>query len=111
MFGGELVFTTRGDVDPSTPDAEPAQIINSSLVGGDISIRASGRADATPGPQTRVAHSVIGADGPKRRSLFDDLAAGGSVDVPLERQFWGDTFGTLTDGFGISWPVDIEEGG
>jgi len=42
------------------------------------------------------------------RALFDRLSAGGSTVVALEKQFWDDTFGTLTDRFGISWQVNIE---
>ncbi len=35
--------------------------------------------------------------------LFDALAAGGSVDMPLHVMFWGDYFGILVDKFGIRW--------
>jgi PhnB protein len=33
------------------------------------------------------------------------LAAGCTVIAPLERQFWGDTWGLLTDPFGLKWAV------
>jgi PhnB protein len=36
------------------------------------------------------------------------MGTGGTVDSPLEKQFWGDTFGALTDRYGISWQVNIE---
>jgi PhnB protein len=32
---------------------------------------------------------------------------GGKVDMPLAKQFWGDTFGMVTDKFGIRWMVNI----
>ena len=35
---------------------------------------------------------------------------GGSVTMPLEKQVWGDTFGQLTDRFGIPWMVNIAGG-
>jgi PhnB protein len=38
---------------------------------------------------------------------FDGLAAGGKVDMPLGKQFWGDTYGQLTDKFGMHWMVNI----
>jgi PhnB protein len=50
----------------------------------------------------------MGSDEPRLRKIFDALGAGGTVDSPLEKQFWGDTFGTLTDRYGINWQVDIE---
>ncbi len=35
--------------------------------------------------------------------LFNALAAGGKVDMPLQDMFWGAYFGCLTDRFGIRW--------
>ncbi len=32
---------------------------------------------------------------------------GGSIDMPLEKQFWGDEYGALTDRFGMHWMVNI----
>ena len=34
---------------------------------------------------------------------FEALAAGGKVTTPLQDTFWGATFGTLTDAFGVRW--------
>jgi PhnB protein len=33
------------------------------------------------------------------------IAAGCTVVAPLERQFWGDTWGLLSDPFGLKWAV------
>jgi len=35
--------------------------------------------------------------------IFNALAEGGQVNMPLEKAFWGDYFGLLTDKFGINW--------
>jgi len=35
--------------------------------------------------------------------LFNALAAGGKVDMPLQAMFWGSYFGILVDKFGIRW--------
>jgi PhnB protein len=35
--------------------------------------------------------------------LFNGLAAGGTVDMPLQDMFWGAYFGSLTDQFGVHW--------
>lgn len=35
--------------------------------------------------------------------LFNSLAAGGKVEMPLQEMFWGDYFGSLSDKFGICW--------
>jgi PhnB protein len=39
-------------------------------------------------------------------AAFERAVAGGSkVDMPLENQFWGDRFGSLTDPFGHKWGI------
>ncbi len=42
--------------------------------------------------------------------LFAELAAGGTVIMPLEKTFWAERFGMLTDRFGVSWMVNCEQG-
>lgn len=41
--------------------------------------------------------------------LFNGLSAGGRVTMPLEKTFWGEYFGMLTDKFGINWMVGFRE--
>lgn len=38
--------------------------------------------------------------------LFNALAAGGNVTMPLQDMFWGDYFGSCTDKFGVQWMVN-----
>lgn len=38
--------------------------------------------------------------------LFAALAAGGTVQMALAEQFWGDYFGSLVDKFGVQWMVN-----
>lgn len=35
--------------------------------------------------------------------LFNALADGGKIEMPLQEMFWGDYFGSLTDKFGTKW--------
>ncbi|MDO8897720.1 MAG: VOC family protein, partial [Bacteroidales bacterium] len=41
--------------------------------------------------------------------LFNGLAEGGQIIMPLNSTFWGDYFGMLTDKFGINWMVSFNE--
>ncbi len=38
--------------------------------------------------------------------LFSALSEGGKVEMPLQKMFWGDHFGSLTDKFGMKWMVN-----
>jgi len=42
------------------------------------------------------------------KKIFNGLSAGGRVNMPLEKTFWGALFGMFTDKFGISWMVNYD---
>ncbi|MNV34569.1 hypothetical protein D3C71_1259950 [compost metagenome] len=37
--------------------------------------------------------------------VFDQLADGGNVTMPLQKTFWADAYGALLDRFGTRWMV------
>lgn len=39
------------------------------------------------------------------RRVFDQLATGGSVTMPMQKTFWSESFGMLTDAYGTPWMV------
>lgn len=40
---------------------------------------------------------------PETERLFNALAEGGKIEMPLQDMFWGGYFGSLTDRFGMRW--------
>ncbi|AQX05496.1 VOC family protein [Elizabethkingia meningoseptica] len=38
--------------------------------------------------------------------LFKGLSEGGTIEMPLEDQFWGDYFGCFTDKFDVKWMIN-----
>lgn len=42
------------------------------------------------------------------KSRFNQLKAGGSVDMDLQETFWSKCYGSLTDKFGIKWQLSLE---
>jgi PhnB protein len=42
------------------------------------------------------------------RRVFDALSAGGTVNMPVNKTFWGAVYGDLVDRFGIGWGLDYE---
>ncbi|WP_284255303.1 VOC family protein [Pseudolysinimonas kribbensis] len=51
--------------------------------------------------------SLSGDDEALLTELWDKLSAGGTVNQPLEKAPWGDSFGMFTDAFGVDWMVNI----
>lgn len=43
------------------------------------------------------------------KRIFDALAEGGEVEMPMQDMFWGDYFGSLSDKFGIRWMIACPE--
>jgi PhnB protein len=41
--------------------------------------------------------------------IFNALAQGGTITMPIADQFWGDYFGSLTDQFGVNWMVNYTD--
>ena len=41
--------------------------------------------------------------------LFNGLANGGKITMPIDKVFWGDYFGMCIDKFGINWMVSFNE--
>lgn len=39
--------------------------------------------------------------------VFDSLAEGGKIDMPLSKTFWSPRYGMLTDKFGVGWMVMV----
>ena len=49
-------------------------------------------------------------DQDEARRVFDALADGGKVDMPLGETFWSPLFGSCTDRFGVAWMVNVDAG-
>ncbi|AXB56552.1 VOC family protein [Flavobacterium fluviale] len=41
--------------------------------------------------------------------IFNGLSAGGHVEMPMNKTFWGAYFGMFKDKFGVNWMVNFDE--
>ncbi|TAH33833.1 VOC family protein [Candidatus Saccharibacteria bacterium] len=112
VFGGEVYSDTfakfASDAMP-VAEADKDKIMHAFLK-GDNGIELMG--SDTPSHMefqdgARLSLTVNGDDETLLRSYWDKLSDGGTVIVPLDKSPWGDTFGMLTDKFGIDWMVNI----
>ena len=52
---------------------------------------------------------AIGLNDPQRaKQVFGNLAKNGSVIMPLEKTYWAEAFGMVTDKFGVNWMVNCD---
>lgn len=108
IFGGKLELNTFEDSHAPCPDDWKQKIMHASLINDTMSFMAS---DAMPhGTVTfgdSVHLSIAGDDLETITAYFEKLSVGGKIYSPLAKQSWGDTFGMLTDKFGMHWMVNI----
>jgi PhnB protein len=108
-FGGKITLLLTWADSPVAKDAPPewgAKILHASLLVGDIAIAGS---DALPKgyERPRGFNLLLGLSDPQEAErLFDALAEGGTVSVPLQETFWAKRYGWVTDRFGIPWTVN-----
>ncbi|WP_100444355.1 VOC family protein [Glycomyces xiaoerkulensis] len=108
-LGGDLEINTYGEMGETGPLKD--KIMHSRLqTGAGFTIMAS---DLPPGmehdPGQNVTLSITGqaADAEEIRGYWRRLSESGTVTMPLEKQVWGDEFGSCIDRFGIPWMVDF----
>ncbi len=67
--------------------------------------------DTPPGmpynPGANISISLSGDNEEELKGYWNKLSDGANIVVPLDKAPWGDTFGILTDKFGIGWLVNI----
>jgi len=63
----------------------------------------------TPGDNFSI--SITLDDEKEARRIFEALSEGGTVTMPLGKEFWSTLFGMCSDKYGIQWVVNYNEPG
>ena len=109
VFGGELTLSRFGENGMAEDPADTNKIMHGQLEAPNgMTLMASDTPPGMPVSEgSSISVSLSGDDEATLRGYWNGLGAGGRVTVPLEKAPWGDTFGMLTDKFGIAWLVNI----
>ncbi len=107
IFGGELTVMSFADFGVTEMPADGT--MHAALITDQFRLFAS---DAMPGAEqtwggTRVYLAFMGDEESVLQGYFDALAEGGSVEQPLEKQVWGDSYGLVKDKYGLEWMFNI----
>lgn len=114
VFGGEIQGVSRwkempkdAGGPPVTPETEN-KVMHASFKAPGVSFMAS---DASPGKtygEGPISLSIGANDVAEAERVFNGLANGGNVEMPLTDTFWGARFGMLTDKYGIDWMINCQ---
>lgn len=109
VFGGKLTMQTFKEFHASQDPSEDNKIMHAALEAENgmafMAADTPNQMGYTPG--ANISMSLSGENHAELKGFYEKLAAGGTIGMPLEKAPWGDTFGMLTDKFGINWMVNI----
>jgi len=92
-----------------TPPGSGEKVMHMSMKIGDSTVLASdGRCQGKPNFQG-FSLSLTPASDTEAKRVFDALADGGQVQMPLGKTFFSSAFGMLTDRFGVAWMVYVPQ--
>lgn len=108
-FAGPVIRFSEAPAHPDHPlsDAEKQLVLHIELpiLGGHMLMGTD--AVASMGMQVTTGNNVHLNLEPDSRDeakrLFDALADGGKISMPLQDMFWGAYFGSLRDRYGVQW--------
>jgi PhnB protein len=108
LFGGTLdllAMNAQGQAGP----AQPGDRISYARLEADgmLLIAVDGHPDYPAQTGDNIALALTGSDPDRISRIFQALAEGGTIKMPLTAQPWGTTVGWLTDPFGINWMVQV----
>ncbi len=110
VLGGTLDLYTVNEQGISTPAGPGDRIAHAQLAAAGARIIA---ADGHPNyPATvgeNMALALSGTDSDQLTTIFNALAEGGRIKMPLTAQPGGAAVGWLTDQFGINWMITVEK--
>ncbi len=114
VFGGEFSSLVRFKDFPMEgvriPEEDADKIMHVSLPIGEDSVLMASDALESLGQKVVRGNNVYISIHPTSREeadrIFNALAEGGEIEMPIGDQAWGDYYGSLQDRFGIMWMVN-----
>ena len=113
IFGGELVLLGMSDMPAEAgppPEGAAADIVmHASLGDGDDMLM--GADDPSGGFDGTVSGMCVNCSLPdvaEARRVFEALAEGGQVQMPMGETFFAPAFGMCTDRFGTPWMIMVD---
>lgn len=108
-LGAKVLFSQTFGESPMRDAAPADKIMHCTIEAGNSRIMMCD--DPRPGSEAAGGNIslAIGLNNTEEaHQVFAKLSEGGAVIMPLEKTFWADAFGMLTDRFGVKWMINCE---
>lgn len=113
-FEGQIVAMMPFGETPAcehVPSDHRDKIMHARLVVGDQVLMGSDSIPDHPYEGVKGASVAIAVDDPvTAERVFNALAAGGTITMPLQQTFWAIRFGMLVDRYNVPWMINCEAG-
>ena len=108
----EMLMRFKDSPEPPPPGVMPPgsenKVMHATLnVGGATIMASDGNCGGKPS-FSGVSLSLGAKDDAEAKRVFDALADGGQVQMPLGKTFFASSFGMLADRFGVGWMIIVE---
>ncbi len=107
----EMLMRFKESPDPPPPGMLPPgsenKIMHSSLRIGETTVMASDGGCTGKVSFQGFSLSLAVASAAEADRLWDALADGGTVQMPIGKTFWSPRFGMVTDRFGVGWMINV----
>ena len=110
IFGGELVLMPMSDMPPEfeVPADQGDLVMHAALTfDGNLLMASDDPTGSFSDVQGMHVNYTVG-DVAEAQRVFEALADGGKVTMPMEETFWSPMFGMCVDRFGTPWMVNVE---
>ena len=111
-LGGKLEMMMKASEAPAgsgggCPGADPDAVMHACVMVEGRRLMASDWMSPEPYPGINgVSISLVYPTVEEAKRRFEALAKGGKVIMPLDKTFWVESFGMLTDKYGANWMVN-----
>lgn len=108
-LGAEVLFTQTVGESPMSDMGPAENIMHCTIKVGDSTIMLCDDPRPEAAADGGNISLAIGLNDPERaKQVFANLAKGGLVVMPLEKTYWAEAFGMVTDKFGLRWMVNCD---
>lgn len=99
---------------PPLPDSEKDKIMHMSLPISEETVLMGSDTSEVFGEPVKFGNnfsiSINIESNEEADEIFNKLAEGGKVTMPMDKTFWSPYFGMLTDKYGVNWMVNVDKG-
>ena len=112
VLGGKIDAMIRHEGTPAEANVPPewkSKIMHAHLTVDGASIM-GGDAPPQHSPKPQGFSVAVHVNDPAQaEKIFNGLAEGGKVQMPIQQTFWSPRFGMLIDRYGVPWMVNTEQ--